>query len=121
MFINFIGVNPEDYGMTKEQFRLINRVGLTKYVRLGNTLPPVELIKDYQAAVKVFCENSERLPSGTYNSRGDQKVHKSSFYYNDNTRKIVAFNIETQDLITAGTYNLKDFSMFRVTKNIGRL
>ena len=107
--------------MTKEQLRQINRLGLTKYVQLGNPLPPVELIKDYQAAVKVFCENSERLPSSTYRSRGDQKVHKSSFYYNDNTRKIVAFNIETQDLITGGTYNLKDFTMFRVTKNIGRL
>ena len=75
----------------------------------------------FQAAIKVFCENSERLPSGTYNSRVEQKVHKSSFYYNDNTRKIVAFNIETQDLIIASTYKLKDFSMFRITKNIGRL
>ena len=104
--------------MTKEQLRQINRVGLTKYVQLGNILPPVELIKDYQAAVKVFCKNSERLPSGTYNSRGDQKVHKSSFYFNEDTQRIVSFNIETQDLITAGTYNFKEFSMFRVTKNI---
>ena len=107
--------------MTKEQLRKIETVGLPKYVRLGNPLPSVELIKDYQAAVKGFCENSEKLPSGTYSSRGDQKVHKSSFYYNDETRKIVAFNMETQDLITASTYNPKDFAMFRVTKNLGRL
>ena len=51
----------------------------------------------------------------------DSTVPRLLFYYNDNTRKIVAFTIETQDLITAGTYNLKDFSMFRVTKNLGRL
>ncbi len=99
--------------MTKEQLGKIETLGLTKYVQLGNPLPSVELIKDYQVGLKGFCENSERFLSGTYSSRGDQKVHKSSFSYNDDTRKIVietAFNMGTQDLITASTYNRKDVS-----------
>ena len=114
-------INPEDYGMTKIQLSEIQRLGLTKYVRLGKELPPLELIKDYQAALKEFCKNSERLPSGKYNSRGNQIVYKSSFYFNEDTQKIVSFNIETQDLITASTYNFKEFSLFRITKTLGKL
>ena len=119
--VSDFGINPEDYGMTKEQLRKIETVGLTNYIRLDNPPPPIELIKDYQAAIKGFCKNSEKLPNGTYNSRGDQKVHKSSFYYNEETRTIVTFNKETQDLITASTYNQKHFAMFIITKHLGRL
>ena len=115
------GINPENYGMTKDQINKIEVLGFTNYVRLGNDLPSLELINDFQAALKEFCQNSTKLQNGTYSSRAEKKIHDSSFYYDNKTRKIVVFKKETHDLITSGIYNRKAFNLFLTTRNLGRL
>ena len=114
------GINPEDYGMTKDDVMRLNRIGLTKYVREGRPLPPIELVNDYQMAVKNLYDQAEHC-DGELSSRGERKIHKISYSYNRSTRQIIAFNKETGNIITAGKYNKRAFINFLNTKHLGRL
>jgi len=42
--LNGLGVNPEEYGMSKDELNAIRKDGLVKYTMKGGTLPPIELI-----------------------------------------------------------------------------
>ena len=117
---NDFGIDPESYGMTKSNLNRLNLIGLTKYVQEGNPLPPVELVKNYQKGVKDMCDNAEHF-DGTYGSRGEQKIHKTSCYYNRATRQVAVFNKETGDVITAGKYNPGAFDRFLDIKHLGQL
>jgi len=114
------GINPEDYGMTKYNIMRLNRIGLTKYVREGRPLPPIKLVKDYQMAVKNMYDHAEHF-DGKFRSRGEQKIHETSYSYNESTRQIAGFNKETGDIITAGKYSPRAFDRFLDTKHLGRL
>jgi len=114
------GINPEDYGMTKYNIMRLNRIGLTKYVREGHPLPPIKLVKDYQMAVKNMYDHAEHC-DGKFSSRGEQKIHETSYSYNESTRQIAGFNKETGDIITAGKYSPRAFDRFLDTKHLGRL
>lgn len=114
------GINPEDYGMTKVNIMRLQRIGLTKYVREGHPLPPIELVKDYQMAVKNSCDHSKHS-DGKYSSRGEQKIHNVTYCYNERTRQITVFKKETGDLITAGKSSPRSFDRFLDTMNLGRL
>lgn len=114
------GINPEDYGMTKYNIMRLNRIGLTKYVREGHPLPPIKLVKDYQMAVKNMYDHAEHC-DGKFSSRGEQKIHETSYSYNEITRQIAGFNKETGDIITAGKYSPRAFDRFLDTKHLGRL
>lgn len=105
------GINPEDYGMTKYNIMRLNRIGLTKYVREGHPLPPIKLVKDYQMAVKNMYDHAEHC-DGKFSSRGEQKIHETSYSYNESTRQIAGFNKETGDIITAGKYSPRAFDRF---------
>ncbi len=114
------GINPEDYGMTKDNILRIQSIGLTKYVREGRPLPPIKLIKAYQMAVKNMCDNSKQS-DGKFSSRAEQKIHQTTYSYNKITRQIAGFNKKTGDLITAGKYSPRAFDRFLDTKHLGRL
>jgi hypothetical protein len=114
------GINPEDYGMTKYNIMRLNHIGLTKYVREGHPLPPIKLVKDYQMAVKNMYDHAEHC-DGKFSSRGEQKIHETSYSYNESTRQIAGFNKETGDIITAGKYSPRAFDRFLDTKHLGRL
>lgn len=115
-----LGVDPEDYGMKKEDVLRIEKIGIYKYAREGRPLPPIELIKDYQMAMKDICTNGKLL-EGTYSSRADQKIHKAIYRYDVTTRTVVGFYIETGELITATKYKESTFEIFILTKNLGSL
>ena len=52
------GLKPEDFGFSQDQARRINAKGaIVAYVRKGNQLPSLDLIRAYQNAVKNFCED----------------------------------------------------------------
>jgi hypothetical protein len=114
------GINPEDYGMTKYNIMRLNRIGLTKYVREGHPLPPIKLVKDYQMAVKNMYDHAEHC-DGKFSSRGEQKIHETSYSYNETTRQIAGFDKETGDIITAGKYKTPAFDRFLDTKHLGQL
>ena len=106
--------------MKNEDVKRINEIGIYNYAREGRPLPPIELIKDYQMAMKDICTNGKLL-EGTYSSKAEQKIHKAIYKYETETRKVVGFYKETGELITGTTYNLADFELFRDTKNLGKL
>ena len=116
------GINPELYGITKDDLRRLNFIGLTNYVREGRPLPPMELINDFQMAVKNMCENpNSRRFDGEYSSRGEEKTHDAFYCCNKYTRQVAAFNKETRDIITAGKYNLRAYNRFVDTRHLGNL
>jgi hypothetical protein len=118
--VSDFGINPEDYGMTKDNILQLQRIGLTKYVREGRPLPPIKLIKAYQMAVKNMCDHSQHS-DGRFSSRGEQKIHPVTYCYNESTRQVAGFNKETGELITAGKYSPRAFDRFLDTMHLGRL
>ena len=115
-----LGVCPEDYGMKNEDVKRINEIGIYNYAKEGRPLPPIELIKDYQMAMKDICTNGKLL-EGTYSSKAEQKIHKAIYKYDMQTRKVVGFHRETGELITATKYKESTFQNFILTKNLGTL
>ena len=115
-----LGVYPEDYGMKNEDVMRINEIGIYNYAKEGRPLPPIELIKDYQMAMKDICTNGKLL-EGTYSSKAEQKIHKAIYKYDMQTRKVVGFYRETGELITATKYKESTFQNFILTKNLGTL
>jgi hypothetical protein len=118
--VSDFGINPEDYGMTKDNILQLQRIGLTNYVREGRPLPPIKLVKAYQMAVKNMCDHSQHS-DGKFSSRGEQKIHQVTYCYNEGTRQVVGFNKETGELITAGKYSPRAFNRFLDTMHLGRL
>ena len=115
-----LGVYPEDYGMKKEDVKRINEIGIYNYAREGRSLPPIELIQDYQMAMKDICTNGKLL-EGTYSSKADQKIHKAIYKYDMRTRKVVGFYRKTGELVTGTKYKESTFQKFILTKNLGTL
>ena len=115
-----LGVYPEDYGMKNEDVIGINEIGIYNYAKEGRPLPPIELIKDYQMAMKDICTNGKLL-EGTYSSKAEPKIHKAIYKYDMQTRKVVGFYRETGELITSTKYKESTFQNFILTKNLGTL
>ena len=52
------GIKPEDFGFSQDQAKQINAKGeIVGYVRKGNKLLSLDLIRAYQNAIKNFCED----------------------------------------------------------------
>jgi hypothetical protein len=115
-----LGVDPEDYGMTKANVKRISEIGIHNYAREGRPLPPIELVKAYQDAIKNICTNGQSF-DGTYSSKAEQKVHKAKYRYNPETREVAGFSQETGELITSTKYKESTFQKFILTKNLGKL
>ena len=114
------GINPEDYGMSRDNLKLIEKHGLTRYVRMGKPLPPTNLVKAYQCALKDFCEKAKANDS-TYNSRGEQLSHQAKSYIKKDSNIIITFKKSTEDLITGGAYGERSYINFLETKVLGKL
>ena len=71
-------------------------------------------------AVKNMYDHAEHF-DGRFSSRGEQKIHETSYSYNESTRQVAGFNKETGDIITAGKYSPRAFDRFLNTKHLGRL
>ena len=73
-------------------------------------------------AVKNMYDHAEAEHcDGKFSSRGEQKIHETSYSYNKSTRQIAVFNKETGDIITAGKYSPRKFDRFLDTKHLGQL
>lgn len=71
------GLKPEDFGFSQDQAKQINaKGGIVAYVRKGNKLPSLDLIRAYQNAIKNFCEDPNQ------SVRNDRSTFRGEpFYY----------------------------------------
>ena len=114
--LNGLGVNPEEYGMSKAEINSIRKDGLVKYTMNGGKLPPIELIREGQKRIHDICYNdtTARKENGIYGKQ-DQP---SSFYYNNDTRHIIYFNKVDGDLIMGEKFRKAYFNSSLTKNNI---
>jgi hypothetical protein len=114
--LNGLGVNPEEYGMSKAEVNTIRKDGLVKYIMNGGKLPPIELIHAGQNRIYDICYNdtTARKENGIF---GKQDQH-SSFYYNIETRHIIYFNNIDGDLIMGEKFREAYFNSSLIKNNI---
>jgi Colicin D len=111
------GIKPEDYGFSQDQAKEINaKGGIVVYVRKGNKLPSLDLIRAYQNAIKNFCEDRHQSDR---NDKSTFRREPSITFFNQETRQVVIFDRETKIFITA--YKLAEPSVdeYLTTGNIG--
>ena len=111
------GIKPEDFGFSQDQAKQINaKGGIVVYVRKGNKLPSLDLIRAYQNAIKNFCEDrnqSDRHDKSTF--RGEPSIT----FFNQETRQVVIFDRETKIFITAYKLAERSVDEYLTTHNIG--
>lgn len=114
--LNGLGVNPEEYGMSKAEVNSIRKDGLVKYTMNGGKLPPIELIRAGQNRIHDICYNdtTDKKEEGTFGKQ-DQP---SSLYYNTDTRYIIYFNKDDGDLIMGEKFREAYFNRSLIKNNI---
>ena len=111
------GIKPEDFGFSQDQAKQINaKGGIVVYVRKGNKLPSLDLIRAYQNAVKNFCEDRNQSDRNDKNTFGGEP---SITFFNEKTRQIAVFNRETKIFITAYKLAERSVDEYLTTGNIG--
>jgi len=88
------------------------------YVRKGNKLPSLDLIRTYQNAIKNFCEDrnqSDRNDKSTF--RGEPSIT----FFNQETRQVVIFDRETKIFLTAYKLFERSLDKYLTTGNIGKI
>lgn len=93
------GIKLEDYGFSQNQAEKIRlEGGLVSYVRKGNALPNLDLIRAFQNAVKDFCEDTDRSEK---NEEGIYQSKPAIIFFNRETNQIAVFNKKKKTFITA--------------------
>ena len=93
------GLKPEDFGFSQDQAKQINAKGeIVAYVRKGNKLPSLDLIRAYQNAIKNFCEDPNQ---SVINDKSTFRGESSITFFNQETRQVVIFDQETKIFRTA--------------------
>ena len=111
------GLKPEDFGFSQDQAKQINaKGGIVAYVRKGNKLPSLDLIRAYQNAIKNFCEDPNQ---SVRNDRSTFRGEPSITFFNQETRQVVIFDQETKIFITAYKLAEKGVDEYLTTGNIG--
>ena len=110
-------INPEDYGFSQDQAKAINKPGgIVSYLRKGQRLPSLDLIRAYQNAIKNFCEDRNQ------STRNDESIFRREnaiTFFNQDTRQIVVFNRETKIFITAYKLAERSVDEYLTTGNLG--
>ena len=114
--LNGLGVNPEEYGMSKAEVNSIRKDGLVKYTMNGGKLPPIELIRAGQNRIHdiYYNDTTPKKEEGTFGKQ-DQP---SSLYYNTDTRYIIYFNKDDGDLIMGEKFREAYFNRSLIKNNI---
>ena len=111
------GIKPEDFGFSQDQAKQINaKGGIVVYVRKGNKLPSLDLIRAYQNAIKNFCEDRNQ------STRNDESIFRgkpSITFFNQDTRQVAIFDRETKIFITAYKLAERGVDEYLKTDNIG--
>jgi len=112
------GINPADYDFSQDQAKEINggKGGIGAYVRKGNKLPSLDLIRAYQNAVKNFCEDRNQSDR---NDKSTFKGEPSISFCNEKTRQIAVFDRETKIFITAYKLSPDQFTRYLEKSEIG--
>jgi len=111
------GINPADYGFSQKQAKEINAKGIVAYIRRGNPLPSLDLIRAYQNAIKNFCEDANK---SDLNNESNFRGKPSITFFNKETRQVAIFNRETKIFITAYKLSEQNVDDYLTTGNIGR-
>jgi hypothetical protein len=114
--LNGLGVNPEEYGMSKAEVNSIRKDGLVKYTMNGGKLPPIDLIRAGQNRIHDICYNdtTAKKEEGTFGKQNQP----SSLYYNTDTRHIIYFNKDDGDLIMGEKFREAYFNRSLIKNNI---
>lgn len=110
-------VSPENFGFSQYQAKQINAAGgIVAYVRKLGTLPNLDLIRAYQNAIKVFCEDRNQ------SVRNDESVFRGApaiTFVNEKTRQIVVFGRESKKFITAYRLSSNSLERYLATGEVG--
>lgn len=110
-------IKPEDFGFSQDQAKQINaKGGIVAYVRKGNKLPSLDLIRAYQNAVKNFCEDRNQSDRNDKSTFGGEP---SITFFNEKTRQVAVFNRETKIFITAYKLAERSVDEYLTIGNIG--
>ena len=112
------GLNPEDFNFSQDEARNINTIkgGIVDYVRKGNRLPSLDLIRSYQNAIKDFCEDRNKsVRNDTIIFRGEPSIA----FFNQETRQIAIFDQKTKVFITAYKLAERQVDKYIINGNIG--
>lgn len=114
--LNSLGVNPEEYGMSKAEVNSICNDRLIKYTMNGGKLPSIQLIRAGQNRTQDICYNKTmvRKEEGTFG----QKDQPCSLYYNTDTQDIIYFNKDDGDLIIGEKFRETYFNRSLIKNNI---
>lgn len=111
------GLKPEDFGFSQDQAKQINaKGGIVAYVRKGNKLSSLDLIRAYQNAIKNFCEDPNQ---SVRNDKSTFRAESSITFFNQETRQVVIFDQETKIFITAYKLAERSVDEYLTTGNIG--
>ena len=111
------GLKPEDFGFSQDQAKQINaKGGIVPYVRKGNKLPSLDLIRAYQNAIKNFCEDPNQ---SVRNDKSTFRGEPSITFFNQETRQVVIFNQEKKIFITTYKLAKRSVNEYLTSGNIG--
>ena len=111
------GLKPEDFGFSQDQAKQINdKGGIVPYVRKGNKLPSLDLIRAYQNTIKNFCEDPNQ---SVRNDKSTFRGKPSITFFNQETRRVVIFDQKTKIFITAYKLAKRSVHEYLTTGNIG--
>ena len=112
------GLRPEKFGFSQDQAKKINGKdsGLVAYVRKGNKLPSLDLIRAYQIRLKNFCEDANQ---SVRNDNSTFRGEPSITFFNQKTRQTVIFDRETKIFMTAYKLAQRSVGEYLTTGNIG--
>lgn len=86
------------------------------YVRKGNRLPSLDLIRSYQNTIKDFCEDRNKsVRNDTIIFRGEPSIA----FFNQETRQIAIFDQKTKVFITAYKLAERQVDKYIINGNIG--
>lgn len=109
-------VNPELYGMTKDQLKAINNYGLKNYIKCGGELPSEALINTYYQGIKVFYEQNKL----TLNRHGAFRGQPAIIVHNNENGTVLVFDSSTGRLWMPGHLRPNQMRRYLETGAIGK-
>lgn len=109
------GLNPEDYGLSKQDLQQIRTLGLPQFLRNGGKLPDRRFVADYREKMQTFYdENKSNL-----NEHGSFQGKKATIVHNLETRRVEIFDSETKQLWSAMQLSVTQMGKYLNTGAIG--
>lgn len=112
------GINLESYGFSQQQTNEIDKKrGIISYVRKGSRLPSLDLIRDFQTAIKDFCEDQDQVE---VNYESTFRGQPSITFLNRKTGQIVVFKRATKTFLTGYKLSETNVDKYLETGKLGQ-